>query len=44
MALMALNISHQAHAVIPARENTKPWKDKKIRSIEKNELLKRRNA
>ena len=30
----------QAHAVIPPRKNAKPWKDKKLRSLERNELLK----
>lgn len=30
----------QAHAVIPPRKNAKPWKDKKARSIKRNELLK----
>ena len=30
----------QAHAVIPPRKNVKPWKDKKLRSLERNELLK----
>lgn len=30
----------QAHAVIPPRKNAKPWKDKQVRSIERNELLK----
>ena len=29
----------QAHAVIPPRKNVKPWKDTKIRSLERNELL-----
>jgi len=29
----------QAHAVIPARKNAKPWKDTKISSLERNELL-----
>ncbi|WP_032058189.1 transposase, partial [Acinetobacter nosocomialis] len=29
----------QAHAVIPPRKNAKPWKDSKISSIERNELL-----
>ena len=29
----------QAHAVIPPRKNAKPWKDSKINSIERNELL-----
>lgn len=30
----------QAHAVIPPRKNVKPWKDRKWRSLERNELLK----
>lgn len=30
----------QAHAVIPSRKNATPWKDKKLRSLERNELLK----
>ena len=30
----------QAHAVIPSRKNAKPWKYKKLGSIERNELLK----
>ena len=30
----------QAHAVIPPIKNAKPWKDKKLRSLERNELLK----
>ena len=29
----------QTHAVIPPRKNAKPWKDSKISSIERNELL-----
>ncbi|WP_264077364.1 IS5 family transposase, partial [Acinetobacter baumannii] len=29
----------QAHAVIPPRKNAKPWKDKKMSSLERNELL-----
>ncbi|EMH1540924.1 IS5-like element ISAba13 family transposase, partial [Acinetobacter baumannii] len=29
----------QAHAVIPPRKNAKPWKDKKMGSLERNELL-----
>jgi hypothetical protein len=29
----------QVHAVIPPRKNAKPWKDSKISSIERNELL-----
>jgi len=32
--------NRQAYAVIPPRKNTKPWKDKQARSIERNELLK----
>ena len=31
----------QAHAVIPPRKNVRPWKDKKLGSLERNELLKR---
>lgn len=30
----------QAYAVIPPRKNAKPWKDKKVESLERNELLK----
>ena len=30
----------QAHAVIPPRKNAKPWKEKKLGSLERNELLK----
>ena len=30
----------QAHAVIPPRKNAKPWKDTKVHSQERNELLK----
>ena len=30
----------QAYAVIPLRKNAKLWKDKKLRSLERNELLK----
>ncbi|MDR6630955.1 hypothetical protein J2X86_003019, partial [Acinetobacter lwoffii] len=30
----------QAHAVIPPRKNANPWKDQKLRSLERNELLK----
>lgn len=30
----------KAHAVIPSRKNTKPWKDTKISSLQRNELLK----
>ena len=33
-------LDRQAHAVIPPRKNAKPWKDKKLRSLERNELLK----
>ena len=29
----------QAHAVIPPRKNAKPWKDTKISSLKRNELL-----
>lgn len=29
----------QAHAVIPPRKNAKPWKAKKLSSLERNELL-----
>ena len=29
----------QAHAVIPPRKNAKPWKDNKVHSRERNELL-----
>ena len=29
----------QAHAVIPPRKNAKPWKETKISSLERNELL-----
>ncbi|EZI53113.1 putative iSSpo9, transposase, partial [Acinetobacter baumannii 42057_2] len=29
----------QAHAVITPRKNAKPWKDKKMGSLERNELL-----
>ncbi len=28
------------HAVIPPRKNARPWKDKKLGSLERNELLK----
>jgi len=31
---------HHAHAVIPPRKNARPWKDKKLGSLERNELLK----
>ncbi len=30
----------QAYAVIPPKKNAKPWKDKKVESLERNELLK----
>ena len=30
----------QAHAIIPPRKNAKPWKDTKVHSQERNELLK----
>ncbi|ENW97094.1 hypothetical protein F903_00917 [Acinetobacter sp. NIPH 298] len=30
----------QAHAVIPPRKNAKRWKGRKLRSLERNELLK----
>ncbi|CAP02956.1 transposase of ISAba7, IS5 family (plasmid) [Acinetobacter baumannii SDF] len=33
-------LDRDAHAVIPPRKNAKPWKDKKLRSLERNELLK----
>ena len=29
-----------AHAIIPPRKNARPWKDKKLGSLERNELLK----
>ena len=29
----------QAHAVIPPRKNAKPWKDTKVSSLARNELL-----
>jgi len=29
-----------AHAVITPRKNARPWKDKKLVSLERNELLK----
>ena len=29
-----------AHAVIPPRKNARPWKDKKLGSLERNEPLK----
>ena len=28
-----------AHAVIPPRKNARPWKDKRLSSLERNELL-----
>ena len=31
--------ARQAHAVIPPRKNARPWKDTKISSLERNELL-----
>ena len=33
-------LDRDAHAVIPPRKNAKPWKDQKLRSIERNKLLK----
>ena len=33
-------LGRQAYAVIPLRKNTKFWEDKKLRSLERNELLK----
>lgn len=33
-------LDRDAHAVIPPRKNVKPWKDKKLRSLERNDLLK----
>lgn len=35
-----LNSDRQAHAEIPPRKNAKPWQNKQMRSIERNELLK----
>ena len=32
--------ARQAHAVIPPRKNAQPWKDKTLRSMQRNELLK----
>ncbi|HBM1759867.1 TPA: IS5 family transposase, partial [Acinetobacter baumannii] len=32
-------VDRQAQAVIPPRKNAKPWKDKKMGSLERNELL-----
>ena len=31
---------HRSHAVIPPRKYARPWKDKKLGSLERNELLK----
>ena len=33
-------LDQDAHAVIPSRKNAKLWKDKKLRSLERNKLLK----
>ncbi len=33
-------LDRDAHAVIPPRKNAKPWKDKKLSSLERNDLLK----
>ena len=33
-------LDRDAHAVIPPRKNAKLWKDKKLISLERNELLK----
>ncbi len=33
-------LDRDAHAVIPPRKNAKLWKDKKLRTLERNELLK----
>ena len=33
-------LDRDAHALIPPRKNAKPWKDQKLRSLERNELLK----
>jgi len=33
-------LDRDAHAIIPPRKNAKPWKDQKLRSLERNELLK----
>ena len=33
-------LDRDAHAVIPPRKNAKPWKDKTLRSLQRNELLK----
>ncbi|MEX5441766.1 transposase, partial [Acinetobacter indicus] len=33
-------LDRAAHAIIPPRKNAKPWKDQKLRSLERNELLK----
>ncbi len=32
-------VDRQAHAVIPPRKNAQPWKDNKVQSRERNELL-----
>uniref|UniRef100_UPI0015D1DB00 transposase n=1 Tax=Acinetobacter sp. YH12157 TaxID=2601137 RepID=UPI0015D1DB00 len=32
-------LDRAAHAIIPPRKNAKPWKDQKLRSLERNELL-----
>ncbi len=32
-------VDRRAQAVIPPRKNAKPWKDKKLVSLERNELL-----
>ena len=32
-------VDRQAQAVIPSRKNAKPWKDKKMGLLERNELL-----
>ena len=34
-------LDRDAHAVIPPRKNAKLWKDKKLRYLERNELLKK---
>ncbi|WP_151868058.1 transposase, partial [Acinetobacter soli] len=31
-------LDRDAHALIPPRKNAKPWKDQKLRSLERNEL------
>jgi hypothetical protein len=33
-------LDRDAHALIPPRKMQKPWKDQKLRSLERNELLK----